>query len=136
VDDETGIRQFLRLALGAQRYRVLEAANGREALTVARRHAGSIDLLLTDIVMPDLNGYELAERLKVAHPETQVLYMSGYAKDQTQWRLQLSDASVLVEKPFELNGLLAGIRGMLQSPRMTSAQVPSPPVRPASLVAS
>jgi two-component system cell cycle sensor histidine kinase/response regulator CckA len=116
VDDETAIRQFLRLALAGEQYEVLEAANGREALTVALRHVGSIDLLLTDVVMPELNGCELVEGLKTMHPEMKVLYMSGYAAGDSVWQFQPSDGSALIEKPFELNALIEMIRGMFRRP--------------------
>jgi len=127
VDDETAIRLFLRLALVGEQYDVLEAANGREALKVAQRHGGSIDLLLTDVAMPDLNGCELVKGLKARDPGIKVLYMSGYVAGDSGWQFQPADGSVLIEKPFELNALIEMIRGMLQRPSNQSWLGPARP---------
>jgi len=80
VEDEQGVRDLVRDVLQARGYTILEARHGIEALAVARRHRGPIDLLLTDVVMPRMGGPELAECLAARQPGLKVLYMSGYTE--------------------------------------------------------
>jgi two-component system cell cycle sensor histidine kinase/response regulator CckA len=79
-----------------------------EALEMAQRHAGPIDVLLTDIVMPGLRGSELARRVSQVHPEIRVLYMSGYAEDFQE--SQLPEDSVFLQKPFRFATLLEQLK--------------------------
>ncbi len=79
VEDEPDVRMLAREALEEAGFRLLEAQQGVEALALAKKHRGAIHLLLTDVVMPEMGGPELAERMAAAHPEMKVLFMSGYA---------------------------------------------------------
>src|SRR5258708_9709880 len=78
VEDETNLRYLARQFLGKQGYRVLEAADGAAAMQIVVAHEGTIHLLLTDVIMPGMNGRELAQRILELRPHTKVLYMSGY----------------------------------------------------------
>jgi len=81
-------------------YRVLEAASGDEALRLAEQQTGPIPLLLTDIVMPRMNGVALAEGLKSLRPQTKVLYMSGYSGDLISRKGVLESGMDYIQKPF------------------------------------
>ena len=96
-------------------YRVLEAANGNDALLLAERHSGPIHLLLTDLVMPGINGRELAERLKLLRPETKALYMSGYADHVLGHQDVLESGMAFIQKPFTPDGLAAKLRSVLDA---------------------
>src|SRR5262245_11958343 len=78
VDDDKAVRGLVRRALREEGYQILEAGDGMEALESARMHTGPIDLLLTDVIMPGLNGFSLATQLVQIRPNVAVLYMSGY----------------------------------------------------------
>lgn len=78
VEDEPTVRAITVRALAQLGYQTLEASNGQEALSVIERHAGAIDLLLTDVVMPQMSGKELTERVRAVRPQIKVLYTSGY----------------------------------------------------------
>src|SRR5690606_28776176 len=81
VEDEAQVRFLARNALRELGYHVLEAQNGLEALVLAQQHTGTIDLLVTDVVMPQLSGRMLAKSLRLMQPQLRVLYMSGYTDD-------------------------------------------------------
>ncbi len=98
VDDDQSLRRFVRRILTDHAYHVIEAADGAEALDVASTHNGPIHLLLTDIIMPKLNGLALAERLLPQRPEMAVLFMSGYL-EATLVSAKHPDA-ILIKKPF------------------------------------
>ena len=112
VDDMETVRSLARRCLEEAGYHVMEASHGAEALTLSARHKEPIHLLLTDVVMPQMNGPELADRLVRAHPETKVLYMSGYTDDvlfqqgKPEWRAHLLHKPVspttLIRKVHEL----------------------------------
>jgi signal transduction histidine kinase/CheY-like chemotaxis protein len=101
VEDEAMLRELAREILQDSGYQILEAASGREALAVWQRHTGKIDLLLTDMVMPEgVSGVELAERLVTESPELKVIFMSGYtAEDVSAEMLQRTNAS-FIQKPY------------------------------------
>jgi CheY-like chemotaxis protein len=80
VDDEDIVRNMLENFLGSIGYTVISACNGEEALKIAENHKKPIHVLLTDIVMPGMNGFELAKKIKASLPEIKLLYMSGYNK--------------------------------------------------------
>jgi CheY-like chemotaxis protein len=92
---------------------VLEAADGRTALDVAERHVGPIHLLLTDVVLPGMNGRDLAESLSGRRPGIAVIYMSGYSNGTISDRGLLADSVELVEKPFTVAALIQAIRRAL-----------------------
>jgi PAS domain S-box-containing protein len=117
VEDEAKVREPTRVLLERLGYRVLSAANGAEALATAAAHPGPIDLVVTDVVMPTMNGAELASRLRSARPGTRVLFMSGY-DDRILARHGFDDASVeLLPKPFSGEALASRVRAVLDARR-------------------
>jgi two-component system, cell cycle sensor histidine kinase and response regulator CckA len=110
VEDEAGIRGLIRRILGRQNYEVIEASNGRQALEIARQHPGKIDMLLTDVVMPEMGGFDLANLLLKERPDLRVLFISGYTGLAGFDPSQLPAGSGFLQKPFTLNALLAKVR--------------------------
>jgi len=98
-------------------YRVLVAAGGAEALDLAERYAGPIHLLLTDVVMPGMNGRELMRRLAPLRPDLRVLYMSGYADEAVAQHGVLDPGTAFLQKPFTPGGLADKVRRVLDTPR-------------------
>jgi two-component system cell cycle sensor histidine kinase/response regulator CckA len=118
VEDEYGVRKLVRKMLLQQGYRVLEAANGQDALQICRIHTGPIHLLLTDVVMPGMSGRELAARIALDSPATRVLYMTGYTDDAIlQHGLPEDDAPAMLRKPFLAEVLSTAIRKVLNQDR-------------------
>jgi signal transduction histidine kinase len=115
VEDEPAVRRMASRALRSQGYAVLEAANGAEALDVLARAAGPVDLVLSDVVMPVLNGRELSERLAVDRPEVRVLFMSGYTDDDIVRRGLLQPGAPFLQKPFVPADLSRKVRDVLDS---------------------
>jgi PAS domain S-box-containing protein len=113
VEDEPGVRQLSREGLRARGYTVLEAGSGEEGLELAERHAGRIDLLVTDVVMPRLSGARLAEQLLVQRPQMKVLFVSGYT-DTALLRhgVQTGEVDCLL-KPFAPEELARKVREVL-----------------------
>ncbi len=116
VEDEDAVRALARRILERQGYTVLDACNGRDAVAVAAR-AGRIDLVLTDVVMPEMNGRALAEALAVARPSLPVLYMSGYTDDEIVRRGLLDTSNGLLPKPFTADSLARAVRAALAQRR-------------------
>jgi PAS domain S-box-containing protein len=110
VDDEDGVRRMVATLLERQGYRVLTARDGVEAIEVSERHAGRIDLLITDMMMPRMHGKDVSERLAVVRPEMRTLFMSGYADDHIIDRGLLDARMSFIQKPFALSELIAKIR--------------------------
>jgi len=127
VEDEAPLRKMLRECFAAAGYRVLEAKDGTDALRKWEREAPSIDLLLTDVVMPLLNGRELAKQLTSMAPHIQVIYISGYADDVLAYHGTLAPGTVLIQKPFSPVELMLKVREVLD----TRKQGPPSPHRPA-----
>jgi CheY-like chemotaxis protein len=116
VEDNNLLRPIIAEMIEPYGYTVLVAADGVEALAVAAQHPGTVDLLLTDVVMPRLNGRELAERLLEKRPETKVLFSSGYPSD-TVVQTGIAEARVaFIQKPYIAGDLLAKIRAVLRAP--------------------
>jgi CheY-like chemotaxis protein len=111
VEDEPALGKLAATVLRRQGYWVLEATNGPDALVLSSRHAGPIHLLVTDVVMPDMAGASLAQRLIHARPRTRVLYMSGYTNDPET--LGLGPDTDFIGKPFTPAELLDRVRGLL-----------------------
>ena len=118
VEDEDEVRTLARRVLEDCGYRVLVAAGGVEALAVARRYEGRIDLLLTDIVMPRINGPRLVERFIATRPAPCVVYMSGYADDAIM-QLEIDPGTYFLRKPFTPLALARAIRDALDAARRT-----------------
>ena len=100
VEDEPRVRELARTMLEAQDFVVLDAGHPEQALRLARLHRAPLALLLTDVVMPDINGRQLAEELRSMQPDLPVLYMSGYTDNVISRHGMLEDDVVLLEKPF------------------------------------
>jgi two-component system, cell cycle sensor histidine kinase and response regulator CckA len=113
VDDYRRVRELARKVLTRQGYRVLAASSGSEALDIAREYSGSIDVLLTDVVMPGMSGPDLARRLQQVRPRMSVLYMSGYAADTLGAPGIADHGAALLEKPFTPAALAHKVREVL-----------------------
>ncbi len=114
VEDEPAVREIACAILGDLGYRVLEAADGEEALRVFGAHAAAVDLLLTDVVLPGpLRGRELAERLAAVRPEIRVLFMSGYTENSIVHHGRLDDGVQLIAKPFKREQLARKVAEVL-----------------------
>jgi two-component system cell cycle sensor histidine kinase/response regulator CckA len=113
VEDETALRLVVCRMLTSAGYHVLDAETGAAALAIGERHRGPIDLLLTDVVMPQMLGKELAARLVESRPDTPVLFMSGYARPVLASHGTLDTNVVLLEKPFTRTDLLRTVRQRL-----------------------
>jgi PAS domain S-box-containing protein len=113
VEDEPALREVTRRMLAAGGYRVLTAANGPEALALADVHGEEIDLLLTDVIMPQMPGPQLAERMRERRASLRVLFMSGFAQPILDSSELLLDGVALIEKPFSGPALFAKIAEVL-----------------------
>ncbi len=118
VDDEHSIRSFVCRILTASGYHVIEAADGAEALAVGVAHDGPVHLLLTDIIMPKINGLILAERLSQARPELSVLYVSGFV-ERSILAAKYPDCIVL-QKPFTPEVLIDAVQQSLARAETTN----------------
>ena len=122
VEDERALRQMTTRMLERGGYRVLSAANGIEAVEIAQRANTPLDLVLTDVVMPEMGGRELAGHLAVLRPNTPVLFMSGYTDDEMIQRGVIADGSHFLAKPFSAAQLMERIAALLGgTPTATSA---------------
>jgi CheY-like chemotaxis protein len=115
VDDEAGIRALLGKILRRERYVVLEAESAEEALTLASKLPGRIDLLLTDVMLPGLTGFDLAEQMLPAQPELKVIYISGYTDDERVRDGARPPDSRFLQKPFTIDVLVGLVRAALGS---------------------
>jgi two-component system cell cycle sensor histidine kinase/response regulator CckA len=115
VEDAQPLRELARELLEANGYVVLEAANGAAAIQLAEKHKEPIQLLLSDVVMPGMDGRKLAERMSRIHPESKVLYMSGYTDDAIVHHGVLSSGIALLQKPFTRESLTRKVREVLSS---------------------
>jgi len=110
VEDQEEVRSFVAKALADRGYRVLQAAEGRQALTLAERHSGAIDVLLTDVVLPGMNGRELADLFRIARPDTKVIYTSGYTQDFIAHRGVLHDDVLYIPKSYTADKIAEKVR--------------------------
>jgi PAS domain S-box-containing protein len=115
VEDEEQILSLFKESLEEYGYRVLATARPEEALTFCEEHRGPIHLLITDVVMPSLNGKELGERIVKLKPEIKILYMSGYTTDIVTHRGILTDGVNFIQKPFQIRDLAIRIRDILEN---------------------
>jgi len=115
VEDGDAVRSLAAQVLTSQGYIVLEASNGAEALEVAAAHDESIDLLITDVVMPGMDGVELSRRLTKERPDLPVLFISGYTGAAKEKLRAVSDSANFLSKPFKPDQLVRRVRELLDS---------------------
>jgi DNA-binding response OmpR family regulator len=120
VEDEANLRYLARQYLEKQGYKVIEAADGAVAVQIAVAHEAVIHLLLTDVIMPGMNGRELAQRISEIRPNVKVLYMSGYTENVIGHNGMLDAGVRLLQKPFNLRDLKSKVREVLDT-------TPTPP---------
>jgi signal transduction histidine kinase len=116
VEDEEVVRELMREWLEAHGYRVLAAANGADALALSGGHAGPIDVLVADVVMPKLGGPALTKQLLPLRPDMKVIYISGYADEALGDRRVLEAGAAFLQKPFTLDNLVRKVREILDVP--------------------
>jgi len=119
VEDEAALRSLAQEILRDQGYKVMAAGSGPEALAIAGSHPAAIDLLVTDVVMPGMDGRELADRLLPIHPETRCLFMSGYTDDAIVRRGVREEGMPFLQKPFTIDALALKVREVLDEPAAT-----------------
>jgi PAS domain S-box-containing protein len=115
VEDESTTREVTRRILARNGYQVITATNGREAIEVATSHPGGIDIVLTDVVMPQMLGKEAADRIRALRPAVKVLFMSGYTQGILDNQGVLETGIHLIEKPFTEASLLAKLRQVMST---------------------
>ncbi|MFQ5816471.1 MAG: response regulator [Terriglobia bacterium] len=113
VEDQEPVRKVVQEFLESMGYNVLEARDGDEALRVCQQHPDPIRLMMTDVVMPGMSGYELAQRLAPLRPEMKVLYMSGYTRDVMAQDGVLDGSKAFLQKPFTRDDLVRTVRQLL-----------------------
>lgn len=115
AEDEDDVRDLIATFLRSRGYELLVAANGAEALDLARTYEGAIDLLLTDVVMPVVSGVDVARRLQRERPCMEIVFMSGYMPEPAEIRASAFPASTFLAKPFTLQSLGATLRAFSSS---------------------
>jgi CheY-like chemotaxis protein len=128
VEDAQPLRELARELLEANGYTVLEAGNGEEAIQFADKYREAIHLLLTDVVMPGMDGRKLADSLSHIYPGIKVLYMSGYTDDAILHHGVLDSGLVLLQKPFTKAGLTRKVREVLGIRKGRRPMTPADPV--------
>jgi CheY-like chemotaxis protein len=116
VEDDEGVRVLTSMILSANGYQVLLAQDAAAAERLSEKHAGAIHLLLTDIIIPGTSGRELAKRITKQHPDTRVLYMSGYTDNVLAQGGILEPGVAFLQKPFTPAALVQKVRDVLDSP--------------------
>jgi two-component system cell cycle sensor histidine kinase/response regulator CckA len=126
VEDEEIVRNLAIRGLREHGYTVVEAMNGAEALDYVRQHPGTVDLIISDVVMPEVSGRELGQNLGLFDPDLPILYMSGYTGDDVVQRGLLDPGAPFQQKPFTPATLAAKVRAMLdQRPRPRAREAAS-----------
>jgi PAS domain S-box-containing protein len=115
VEDEDAVRTLTRSVLLQHGYQVLEASRGSEALTLCAQYEGPLDLMVTDVIMPQMSGRELAQQLALSHPHMKVLYVSGYTDDAIAHHGVLEPSVAFLPKPFTPNLLARKVREVLDT---------------------
>jgi DNA-binding NtrC family response regulator len=113
VDDDESVRHVVAVSLQSFGYRVLEASSGQEALDVSRRYEGRIELLVTDVVMPGMNGLELARQIMELRPEVRVIVMSGIVDNSIILNGAVHPTTPFFHTPFSLDELALKVREVL-----------------------
>jgi CheY-like chemotaxis protein len=131
VEDEDGVRELLWKILTQHGHTVLEARHGRDALTVAGGYNHPIQLLITDVVMPEMGAGELVDQLLAVRPDMRVLFISGYTNDEVLRRGVSREDVAFIQKPFTADDLMQKVRGVLTEPAPADSAThpdPAPPV--------
>jgi two-component system cell cycle sensor histidine kinase/response regulator CckA len=115
VEDEDAVRSFAARALGQRGYEVLQATTGAEALEVFAGHQGEVDLVVSDVVMPEMDGPTLCEHLRRQRPDLKVIFISGYAEDAFRQHLAENEDFMFLQKPFDLKELAAAVKAALEA---------------------
>jgi two-component system cell cycle sensor histidine kinase/response regulator CckA len=113
VDDDEAVRAFTRRVLAAQGYAVFEASSGTEALALTAANAAEIDLLVTDLVMPGLDGRTLAEQLRSSRQDLPVLYVSGFPGNHLDKSALASKGVDFLPKPYSADAIVRAVRSVL-----------------------
>jgi CheY-like chemotaxis protein len=113
AEDSAGVRAVAREVLQRNGYAVIQASDGRAALELAATHSGTIHLLVTDVIMPEMSGRQLADRLRDERPELQVLFVSGYTDDAIIRHGILEPGIAFLQKPFTPEALARKVRAVL-----------------------
>jgi two-component system cell cycle sensor histidine kinase/response regulator CckA len=127
AEDETAVRGLAVSVLSSDGYTVLDSHSCAEALRICREHTGPIALLLTDVVMPQLSGRELAAKISVLRPDIRILYMSGYTEDTVILNGMAEPGTAFISKPFSPRGLLSKVREVLDAPSFDRRQTSEKP---------
>jgi CheY-like chemotaxis protein len=114
VDDETGLRDLVCRSLRAEGFHTLEAAHGAEALAVLEDAPEPVDLLVTDVVMPRMDGRELGRRVSQRWPDLPILYISAYEMNDIFSRGSPRQSAPFLQKPFPMEGLITTVRNLIQ----------------------
>jgi PAS domain S-box-containing protein len=120
VEDEDAVRSFVERVLGGLGYTVTTARSGAEALALAAHHRGPIDLLVTDVMLPGMNGRELSERLTALRPSLRTLFISGYTEDSIVHRGELGPDVAFLSKPFTPDALGRAVREVFRAQKVVS----------------
>jgi CheY-like chemotaxis protein len=115
VEDDPAVRDLAVRVLESHGYRVLHAGCGPDALLLSEQYEGRIDLLLTDVVMPHMNGRQLSDKFRSQRPGTPVLYISGYADSNILRHGKLPAGMAFLSKPFAVEELIQRVRRLLES---------------------
>ena len=113
MEDDEGVRALARRVLLKHGYTVREARNGEEALNLYRQHAHSVELIVSDMVMPEMTGRELAQAIRALDPELAMLFMSGYTEDAVMRQSFLEPGTAFIEKPFTPAAFARKVREVL-----------------------
>jgi len=124
VEDEPAILKLTRMILQRLGYSVIIAAIPEEAIRLAHEHAGRIHLIMTDVIMPGMNGRDLARHLSALYPDIKILFMSGYTADIIAHRGVLDEGAAFIQKPFSMTDLAVKIRGVLDKTNDTNLSTP------------
>src|SRR5688572_4252157 len=109
VEDDDQVRSFIRMLLTTNGYQVLEASTGSEGLEIAERPSNEIDLLLSDMLLPELSGYDLAQKVQELRPEIKILFMTGYVEGEIVQRSISELGARFLDKPFQPATLLTRV---------------------------
>jgi DNA-binding response OmpR family regulator len=115
VEDEARVRKLIVDVLTSRGYRVLEATRGEEALRLSKQHDGAIDLMVVDVVMPEISGPELVRQIAPIRPGTNVLYISGYTDEAIVHHGIPESGAAFLQKPFLPDALARKVREVLDS---------------------